>query len=72
MYCFIHIKQTPYYARNREGITVEVYEVCVGDAYPLYMDRTGHTYNGSLCFDTIKELEKFYSIDRMKGVINND
>ena len=61
MYCFIHIKQTPYYARDKDGITVEVYEVCVGDAYPIYMDRTGHTYNSSLCFDTIKDLEKFYS-----------
>lgn len=61
MYCFIHIGETPYYARDRDGITVEVYEVRVGDADSIYMDRIGRTYSGSLCFDTIKELEKFYS-----------
>lgn len=61
MYSFIHIDERPCYARDRDGIIVEVYEVRVGDADPIYMDRIGRTYSGSLCFDTIKELEKFYS-----------
>lgn len=67
MYCFIHIGQNPCYARDRDGITVEVYEVRVGDADPIYMDRTGHTHCSSLCFDTIKELENFYSKSMWRG-----
>lgn len=67
LYSFIHIEQIPCYARDRDGITVEVYGVRVGNADPIYMDRTGRTYSGSLCFDTIKDLEKFYSKSMWSG-----
>lgn len=70
MWCFIHIENIPCYARDKDGITVEVYGIRVGDADPIYMDRIGRTYNCSLCFDSIKELEKFYSnrfYHQMKG-----
>ena len=71
LYSFIHINERPCYARDRDGITVEVYEVRVGDADPIYMDRIGRTHCSSLCFNTIKELENFYSTSMWRGYIHD-
>lgn len=46
--------------KNREGKTILVHAVTVGDCDPLYIDDEGHSYSSSRCFDSLEELREYY------------